>query len=161
GDQLPGMPELAAEFGVSRPTMRECLRVLEMEGLVDLRTGSRSGATVLEPTADAAAHLASIVLASAQTRMADVAEASRLIEPSMIELVAARIDDDTVAELADAVGELKGLVDNTIAFMESYEALQHRAFTAASNPAVSVAWEMLHSVSVECRRDITISALSL
>ncbi len=161
GDQLAAMPDLAAEFGVSRPTMRECLRVLEMEGLVDLRTGSRTGATVLEPTPDAAAHLALIVLASVQTQMADVAEASRLIEPTVAELVAARIDDETLSQVAEAVRALKDLVGNTIAFVEANEAITERLFAAAGNPSVLVAWQMVHSVTLECRRDLTISALSL
>lgn len=34
GDRLPSEPELAASFGVSRPTMREVLRGLEHEGAV-------------------------------------------------------------------------------------------------------------------------------
>ena len=92
--------------------------------------------------------------------MADVAEASRLIAPSVVQLVAARIDDATLAEVAVGVRGLEGLVDNTVAFMEAYEAVSARVFASASNPAVSVAWEMLHSVNVECRRDLTISALS-
>jgi len=160
GDQLPSMPELAAEFEVSRPTMRECLRVLEMEGLVDLRTGSRSGATVLAPTAETAAHLATIVLASEQTRMDDIAEASRLIEPTAVELVATRIGAEAVADLAERVTDLEELVDSTIAFTEAFEDLAQRAVAGAGNPALSVAWEMLHSMNVECRRTLAISALS-
>ena len=101
------MPELAAEFAVLRPTMREGLRILEMEGLVDLRTGSRSGARILEPTTETAAQLAGTLLEFAQTRMADVAEARALIEPSVMELVATRIDKPTLAALSHNLQELK------------------------------------------------------
>src|SRR5262249_30563430 len=93
--------------------------------------------------------------------MADVADASRMIEPSLIELIAARIGDDTLAALSAGTAALEGMVDNTLAFMEAYEGVVHRLFTSASNPAVSVTWENLYSVTVEFRRDITISALSL
>ena len=161
GDRLAPLPELAGEFGASRPTIRECLRVLEVEGLVDLRTGSRTGATILEPTAETAGQLAGIVLATSQTRMSDMAEARRLIEPSVIELVAARIDRETLVGLSGRLGELERIVEDTPAFIEFFEDLEREALFAARNPAISMATEMMHWVSVRCRPDLTIRALSV
>jgi len=46
GDFLPNEAELMAHFGVSRPTLREAVRVLESERLVEVRRGSRTGARV-------------------------------------------------------------------------------------------------------------------
>lgn len=40
GERLPNESDLAAHFGVSQPTVREALRVLEVMGLVDVRHGS-------------------------------------------------------------------------------------------------------------------------
>lgn len=40
GDRLPAERELAALFGVSRPTIREAMIALEIAGLVEIRTGS-------------------------------------------------------------------------------------------------------------------------
>ncbi len=40
GERLPGERELAEELGVSRPTIREALIALEVEGLVHIRMGS-------------------------------------------------------------------------------------------------------------------------
>src|SRR5262245_36326218 len=48
GTRLPSEPELAAEFGVSRATLREALRALERQGLVRRRWGS--GTYVTERT---------------------------------------------------------------------------------------------------------------
>ena len=161
GDQLPPMPELAAEFAVSRPTMREGLRILEMEGLVDLRTGSRSGARILEPTTETAAQLAGTLLEFAQTRMADVAEARALIEPSVMELVATRIDKPTLAALSHNLQELKNEADNTHVFIQLYHRLLRDAFSAARNPAISVAADVTYWVFLRGRRALTVSALSV
>ena len=49
GDFLPNEAELMAHFGVSRPTLREAVRVLESERLVEVRRGSRTGARVRVP----------------------------------------------------------------------------------------------------------------
>lgn len=40
GERLPGERELAEELGVSRPTIREALIALEVEGLIHIRMGS-------------------------------------------------------------------------------------------------------------------------
>ena len=75
GDRLPPLAELAEEFGISRPTLREALRILEMEFLLDLRTGDRGGATIRIPSTRVAAKLAGIVLEARRTTLADFVRA--------------------------------------------------------------------------------------
>ena len=53
GQRLPAERDLAAQFGVSRPSVREALIALEVEGLVEVRVGS--GIYVLRREAAASA----------------------------------------------------------------------------------------------------------
>jgi DNA-binding FadR family transcriptional regulator len=161
GDQLAPMPELAAEFGVSRPTIRECLRILEVEGLVDLRTGSRTGARILEPSTDTAGRLASVMLAAARTRMIDVVEARLVVEPSVIELMATRADRETLADLSERVATLEEKVESTPAFVDSIADVERRLFAATGNPAIPVALEMIHWVNLRCRQEVLMRAVSI
>ena len=50
GDKLPPETELAEQFGVSRITVRDALRVLEARGLVRVKVGAMGGAFVADPT---------------------------------------------------------------------------------------------------------------
>ena len=52
GEHLPSEREMMEEFGVSRPTIREALRVLESNGLVRSKHGNPFGPEILEPSAE-------------------------------------------------------------------------------------------------------------
>ena len=51
GDKLPPERELAKQLGVSRTTVREAVKVLEREGLVQSKRGAAGGLSVLEQNA--------------------------------------------------------------------------------------------------------------
>src|ERR1700759_4895837 len=52
GDKLPSERELADEFGVSRPTIRDAMIALEFQGLVEARQGSGVYVTSAAPAPD-------------------------------------------------------------------------------------------------------------
>src|SRR5882672_6430946 len=53
GDRLPSERELAEQFGLSRNTVREALRSLEMSGILEFRKGATGGAFVREAHSEA------------------------------------------------------------------------------------------------------------
>ncbi|WP_067650700.1 FadR/GntR family transcriptional regulator [Nocardia harenae] len=107
GDHLPHEAELMEHFAVSRPTLREAVRVLEAERLVEVRRGSRSGARVGVPGPEVLARPAALLLELSGATVADVYVAREAIEPA-----AARLLAETGTE--EAFDELERIVDEAI-----------------------------------------------
>ena len=88
GDFLPNEAELMTHFGVSRPTLREAVRVLESERLVEVRRGSRTGARVRVPGPEIVARPAGLLLELSGATIADLMTARSGIEPMAARLLA-------------------------------------------------------------------------
>ena len=50
GEMLPSEAELCESFGVSRPTLREAIRILESRFLIHVSRGVKGGARIVAPT---------------------------------------------------------------------------------------------------------------
>jgi DNA-binding FadR family transcriptional regulator len=89
GGRLPAEREISAEFNVSRPTAREAIIALEVQGLVDVRIGS--GAYVRPGGGGDVAHF--------DVSAFELTEARLLIESEAAALAAVNISDDELEEL--------------------------------------------------------------
>jgi GntR family transcriptional regulator, transcriptional repressor for pyruvate dehydrogenase complex len=121
GAMLPRQEDLLQEFRVSRPSLREALRILEAEGLITVHRGNRGGATVHVPRAANAAYSVGLVLQTRGVQMGDVRDALKSIEPVCAGLCAQRADRFEVVlpaliELHDAT---LAAVDNAMEFTKS------------------------------------------
>ena len=103
GDSLPSEAELLDQFGISRPTLREALRVLEAETLIQVRGGSRTGARVLGPSVKAIAQRSALYLAVEATTMGELHQVRSLLEPPIAALLARRPKRDFVRILEECV----------------------------------------------------------
>jgi GntR family transcriptional regulator, transcriptional repressor for pyruvate dehydrogenase complex len=90
--ELPSQDKLLEEFRVSRPSLREALRILESEGLITVRRGNVGGAQVHLPKAAQAAYALAMILESKRVELDDVGTALKHLEPLCAGLCAARGD---------------------------------------------------------------------
>jgi DNA-binding FadR family transcriptional regulator len=111
GDTLPSEQQLMAQFGVSRPTLREAFRILETENLISVKRGSRGGARVTQPSLSVAARYVGLLLQVQGTTIADVYEARMVLEPACARLLARRRTKQDLVDLTACVDELRGVVE--------------------------------------------------
>jgi DNA-binding FadR family transcriptional regulator len=81
GDYLPKQDDLMEQFGVSAPSIREALRVLETEGLVTVQRGNVGGALVHAPRADKVAYMLGLVLQHQAVPILDIVKTLQRLDP--------------------------------------------------------------------------------
>ncbi len=108
GDRLPSERALAEQMQISRPTLREAVKVLQDSGLVEVRRGAAGGifvATELVPP--------ELLVHRREMRLGEVAqvlEARRLLEPQVARLAAQRGSQPDFAAMAATIAGQRELV---------------------------------------------------
>lgn len=104
GEALPSERELAAIFGVGRPTIQHALRVLEADGLVETRRGRHGGTFVSAPAEDAGA-LDDLMtrLLRQRAELDEVLVYRRVIEPRVAREAARRRRREDLGAMARAI----------------------------------------------------------
>jgi DNA-binding FadR family transcriptional regulator len=112
GDLLPKQDELLEEFRISRPSLREALRILESEGLLTVRRGNVGGSIVEAPNPESSAYMFGLVLQSRRGTVADLADAIQQIEPIAASLCAGREDreETVVPQLRANIAECEAAI---------------------------------------------------
>lgn len=85
GDRLPRERDLAEMFGVSKFTIRETLKSLEVQGLVKIVTGPNGGATLLEISEARAMQLLGSFLYFRPPTARDIYQVRCILEPELAE----------------------------------------------------------------------------
>jgi len=121
GDRLPPEKELSERLGLSRSSLREAVRGLELIRVLDVRRGDGTYVTSLEPRLLLEAIGFIVDLHQDQTVL-ELFEVRRILEPAAAALGARRADDDDIARLNALVAEaaqqtsVEELVEHDLAF---------------------------------------------
>src|SRR6202023_3920877 len=81
GAPLPAERELVKQTQMSRATVREALRILEVQNLVRVRAGRAGGAFVQRPTTKSMAGSVSMLIRGQKIKLADLMETREALEP--------------------------------------------------------------------------------
>src|ERR1700730_9789868 len=102
GTALPAERELVNQTRMSRTTVREALRILEVQGLVRIRTGRAGGAFVYRPGNEAMTDSVNLLIRGQQIRIPALLETREAIEPFCAQLAAKRRTDEDIRRLEEA-----------------------------------------------------------
>jgi DNA-binding FadR family transcriptional regulator len=146
GDSLPAEAQLIAQYGVSRPTLREAIRILESERLITVARGARGGAKITRPTFEIVAQAAGVALQTKGVTVADLYEARTLIEPPAARLAAKRAPKRASAALRKHLDYERAVMDDLPAVTQAIADFHRILLEECGNVTLSVVGLALHGV---------------
>lgn len=132
-EKLPPERELATLLGVSRPSVREALRALQLMNIIEVRPGDGTYVSSLEPE-KLAQPLEQILRLLQDVTYIEVLETRRILESAIAELAAERISDEYLEKLDACLEESEAVVDDPRAFAEADVALHSLIVQSTGNP---------------------------
>ncbi|MDV3124464.1 GntR family transcriptional regulator [Mycobacterium sp. 21AC1] len=145
GDFLPYEADLMTHFQVSRPSLREAVRVLESDRLVEVRRGSRTGARVRVPGPEVVARPAGLLLALSGTTLADVMTARIGIEPYAAGILAKEGTERAHRELQRLIDEIPSAWESG-RLAEATTELHRSLVELSDNATLTMIAGMLHEI---------------
>jgi len=142
GDKLPPERELQKIFGVSRPSIREALRVLEGNGLIEVRTGVAGGAYVMDDTIREAAKVLTFLLQMEKVSLGELAEFRERLEGGTAYWAALRATEEDIRELEQIVQQFAELMqkpDVEWSDLLDLDILFHQKLTETSKNQANIA----------------------
>ena len=152
GERLPTEPELSAELGISRNTVREAMRVLAFSGLIEIRQGDGSYLRSMTDPLGTMRALSHCTLAQAQ-------ETRQILEVEAIGLAALRRTEEDLKGLREALERSGELYHGDLeAYISADLVFHNRLVDAARNPALSELYQYFSSiVGAQLRQTLNIS----
>jgi len=150
GDQLPAERELAQQFGVSRTAVREAVKTLCEKGLVEAYSGR--GTFVTAGKSQSARHsLHWLVNSDGEPQNPRyVTELREILEPELTALAAARIEEQQLAIMREAIDVMDRSMQNPDAYIEADLDFHLALAEAAGNPLILA---LLDSIVVVLREE--------
>jgi GntR family transcriptional regulator, transcriptional repressor for pyruvate dehydrogenase complex len=133
GDRLPPEKELSEELGLSRNSLREAVKALELIRVLDVRRGDGTYVTSLSPSLLLDA-MSFIVDVHQDASVLELLEVRRILEPAAAALAAPRVTPEDIAHLRELLGRVDestpvdDLVAQDIVFHRTVSALSGNAY---------------------------------
>ncbi|HEY3614790.1 MAG TPA: FadR/GntR family transcriptional regulator [Gaiellales bacterium] len=149
GDRLPSEAELAADFGVSRTTVREAMRILATRNLIQTRKGMAGGHFIVEPTVGSISEFLvanyGLLTAANTVTLEHLLQAREMIEGPAAAIAARNRDDEDLARLRtalsddiDAISDVEALAKFRNFHLFLLEATKNHLLVVAAVPIFTV-----------------------
>ncbi len=158
GDKLVPERILQEQFEVSRPTLREAMRLLESESLIKISRGQHGGARVQKLDISVTARQVGMYLQMEGTTLVDVLQARAFLEPPAAGLIAESRSLVVIEELRTCVAMAKQAYEdsNPRKFAETQTHFSEILTTHARNKTLALFARLLHDIVRRQMTDVTV-----
>jgi GntR family transcriptional regulator, transcriptional repressor for pyruvate dehydrogenase complex len=147
GDRLATEAEMIAEYEVGRATLREALRVLEAQGVIEMRVGAGGGPFVARPDASRLARPLSLLLRMSDVTLREVLDARLIIEPALAGQAARQRRDGHLRALEKNQRAIESTPRGSAGFLRLNEEFHTLIADASGNRPLAALWSALAAVA--------------
>lgn len=151
GTMLPAERDLVTDSGISRGSVREALKILETEGLVEIRTGRSGGALVTAPTPELLTRSVQVFVRANTVDLKTLLECRVAIEPSLARLAAENATAEQVAEIRRFHLKAEETIDDVVRYRPANFAFHMAIAKAAQNEPLAAFMEAISGPVLEER----------
>ena len=153
GQRLPSERELVTQFGTSRATVREALRVLESNGVVRSRPGDPNGPEILPFSARGLSKQLRRLARAEELTLAQLLVSRMMLDATANRLAAVLRTDEQLSDMEAAIDRMRGALGlGYDAFSEADLAFHEAVAVASGNTMIQVSNEVV--------RDTVLSVIS-
>lgn len=144
GTRLPNEAQMVERYEAGRGTVREAIRLLEADGMIEVRPGLGGGPVVREPDVERVARRLSILLRLSGSTFGAVVDARKALEPSLAHHAATAATDEQLEELRGSVERLDAADGQ--AFIEENARFHSLVAEASHNPVLQTFWLAIRAI---------------
>jgi GntR family transcriptional repressor for pyruvate dehydrogenase complex len=145
GDRLPAERSLAEQFNISRPSLREALRILDVLGLIEIKVGNGiyvKGVNFL-PYIESVNLSISSRLQMERDSFIKLWEVRKILEVGMVDLSTRQITETFLKSLWRCIEEMEKNISNQDAFISSGIRFHRLIAEAGQNEILILIWDTL------------------
>jgi DNA-binding FadR family transcriptional regulator len=151
GDRLPNEAAMTERFGVGRGSVREALRLLEVHGLINLRSGPNGGPVIIAVDPRYVGRTLSLYLSLRGATIDELVQTRLFLEPQVARLAAENISSDTSARLKAALAQEEAAATGSRSYIDAANEFHYVLATITGNRVldlVATALKELYTVRV-------------
>jgi len=146
GTNLSGEDDLAAQFGVSRPTMREAIRILEAEALLTPSPTSYGALVITRPHPGMATKYLGLLMQSEGVTLSDIYQARDIFEPAAVRIVAETKGAEAAEVLAALIARRRLVMPNWPAEVALTVSFHEALMELSGNKTLALLLKVFHNI---------------
>jgi GntR family transcriptional repressor for pyruvate dehydrogenase complex len=156
GQRLPSEQKLSEEFGVSKATLREAIRVLEALGMLDVRQGVSGGAFVREIDDEIIREHLYNYFFFQNPDIKDFTQLRSIVEPRVVEMIVDRMTDKDLAEFDDLLLRTEKKLNEDQFFFDLDNEFHHKIAKLSGNRVIVFVVDSMKAAVVNIKLKVQI-----
>jgi GntR family transcriptional regulator, transcriptional repressor for pyruvate dehydrogenase complex len=144
GDYLPGEIILSERLGISRTSLRQALKALNVMGVLEIAPGKKT--FIKNSFSDILLNPFRFIRAIHSIKLDEIFEARRILEEGLVQITALKAEDSDIKKIKTYLDESEKNLENKEEFIYSEFRFHQHIFNAANNKILSAVTSSLNNL---------------